>query len=201
MIEQKDMPPEYTYDAEDRRWVSPHGLTMAWVDDDMSGGVFATVQGPTRSRGDRPEADLLRMVWALQEGHDPRVLKAEVADLRGTLEQTRATLIENRATWQAHVRLLETSDAANERRWRNEEAAKRQIMAYRDDERARADAAEQEVATLRDRLERTEAALQYDRERLAAQTVMIGEQQRVIDHLRRPLSARVVARVTGWVRG
>ena len=85
----------------------------------------------------------------------------------------------------------------------------------RGDLRVRAEVAEQEVAHLRDRLERTTARLDAERaeairladeldamaKRLADQTVMIRAQQQVIDHLRRPLSARLVARVARWVRG
>lgn len=91
----------------------------------------------------------------------------------------------------------------------------RQMDNERGDLRVRAEVAEQEVAHLRDRLERTTAHLDAKRaetirladeldamaKRLVAQATMIREQQRVIDHLRHPLKARVVARVTGWVRG
>ena len=109
---------------------------------------------------------------------------AEVAALRHTVTQQ-----------QDELRRLEASNAANEC----------------GDRRECAEVAEQEVAHLRDRLERVEAALDGERcaahqdkqallERLAHQTTLIREQQMVIDHLRRPLSARVVARVARWVR-
>ena len=81
-------------------------------------------------------------------------------------------------------------------------------------QRERAEVAEQEVAHLRDRLERTTAVLVAERRevfrladerdamatRLAAQTVMIRRQQMVIDHLRRPPTARLLSRVVRLVK-
>ena len=51
-------------------------------------------------------------------------------------------------TLKARIAELEASDAHNERRWRNEEAAKRQVMGYRDEWRDRAEAAETRLANL-----------------------------------------------------
>ena len=51
-------------------------------------------------------------------------------------------------TLKARIADLEASDAHNERRWRNEEAAKRQVMGYRDEWRDRAEAAETRLANL-----------------------------------------------------
>ena len=45
-------------------------------------------------------------------------------------------------TLKARIAELEVSDARNERRWRNEEAAKHQVMGCRDEWRDRAEAAE-----------------------------------------------------------
>jgi len=51
-------------------------------------------------------------------------------------------------TLKARIADLEAYDARNERRWRNEEAAKRQVMGYRDEWRARAEAAEARLAEI-----------------------------------------------------
>ena len=51
-------------------------------------------------------------------------------------------------TLKARIAELEASDAHNERRWRNEEAAKHQVMGYRDEWRARAEAAEARLAEI-----------------------------------------------------
>lgn len=78
-------------------------------------------------------------------------------------------------------------------------------------QRERAEVAEQEVAHLRDRLERVEAVLDGERcaayqdqqallDRLDAQSSLIREQQMVIDHLRRPPTARLLSRVVRMVR-
>lgn len=78
-------------------------------------------------------------------------------------------------------------------------------------QRERAEVAEQEVAHLRDRLERVEAALDGERcaahqdkqallERLAHQTTMIRLQQERIVALTRPLSARLLSRVVRFVK-
>ena len=57
-------------------------------------------------------------------------------------------MIDTIETLRARIAELEVSDARNERRWRNEEAAKHQVMGCRDEWRDRAEAAEARLAEI-----------------------------------------------------
>lgn len=196
MIDQKDMPPEYEYDIEAREWSHHHGLTLANVVTDGSGGHYAEVYGPTQEAHRDAEADLLRMVWSLQDGYDPRALcdravtaEEELTHVRDRLERTEALL----ATTKGQRQTAEDNYAIMVERMR----AYDEVAA---DDRQRRLRVLDEFDDLSVRLKRTEEVLANDRKRLAAQTVMIREQQQVIDHLLRPVAVRVLRRITGLVR-
>lgn len=202
MIEQKDMPPEYEYDAECREWSHHKGMILADVETDGSGDHYAEVYGPTQASRRDAEDDLLRMVWSLQDGYDPRTLKAEVEHLRSAAAE--ASVAEQNAVAAEVGHAL--GDPAEKRLEVTPALAFRlvEVSALRGTvTRQQVDllAAQREVERLRDVLAACHQDKQALLDRLDAQTTMIRLQQEEIVRMRRPLSARVAARVAGWVRG
>lgn len=147
MIEHKDMPAEWTRNGDG--WLGP-GASALGAQAGLRGErciTWARVYGVDRATRQEAEQDLLRMVWSLQDGYDPRALRIEIERLRASLATAERDRDYNHAMW---------VEARNERA---------------------------------DLLRRVEALRRT-----------VADQQQVIDHLLRPVAARVLRRITGLVR-
>lgn len=130
------------------------------------------------------------------------VAEQEVAHLRDRLERAEALANKQGAAAQRQGDMLVAVADALGFKLREDPTVEQMVntatMLYTAWERhqhttARLDAERAEAIRLADELDAMAT-------RLADQTVMLRAQQQMIDHLRRPLKARVVARVARWVR-